>query len=171
MPQNESPLPAPSKTDLEILAVLWDQPSATGRAIYDTLLATGRLRRQIAYTTVKTYLDRLVQKGYIHGHALEDGRGTYQYTAAVSREAVRDHPDTLARLVRVFRLTPAAFIRWCEAHGRLSPQDLAALRTLVHDLSEQTVPSQDHRSPHRRPYEPDQHAEVDVREPPPLGNP
>ena len=158
MPQHESPLPAPSKTDLEILAVLWDRPAATGRAIYDALLATGRLRRPIAYTTMKTYLDRLVQKGYIHGHALDDGRGTYRYTAVVAREAVRDHPDLLARLVRVFHLTPAAFAHWYAAQGRLSPQDLAA-------------PSPDHRSPHRRPYEPDQQAEVDVREPPPLGNP
>ena len=50
-----SQLPAPSRTDLEILAVLWDQPGATGRAIYDALLDTGRLRRRIAYTTIKTY--------------------------------------------------------------------------------------------------------------------
>jgi predicted transcriptional regulator len=133
-------LAAPSKTDLEILAVLWDRPSATGREIYDALLATGRLRHRIAYTTVKTYLDRLVQKGYIHGHALGDGRGTYLYTAVVSREAVRDHPDLLARLVRVFRLTPAEFVRWCEARGQLSQQDKAALSTLLHDLPDQALP-------------------------------
>src|SRR5919109_836822 len=132
-----SQLPVPSKTDLEILAVLWDRPSATGREMYDVLLDTGRLRRRIAYTTVKTYLDRLVQKGYIHGQPLEDGRGTYRYRAAVSREAVRNHPDLLARLVRVFRLTPAEFIRWCHAHGQLSPQDHAALLTLLHDMSDQ----------------------------------
>jgi predicted transcriptional regulator len=136
MPRSSSQLPAPSKTDLEILAVLWDQPSATGRTIYEALLATGRLRHRIAYTTVKTYLDRLVQKGYIHGRMLGDGRGIYMYRAAVSREAVLDHPDLLARLVRVFRLTPAAFIRWCETHGQLSAQDITALRRLVHDLPE-----------------------------------
>jgi predicted transcriptional regulator len=140
MPRTGSPLPAPSKTDLEMLAVLWDRPSATGRAIYDVLLDTGRLRRRIAYTTVKTYLDRLVQKGYIHGHTLGDGRGTSVYTAAVSREAVRDHPDMLARLVRVLRLTPAAFVRWCHAHGQLSPQEHAALHTLLHDLPDPAVP-------------------------------
>jgi predicted transcriptional regulator len=140
MPRPISSLPAPSKTDLEILAVLWDRPSATGREIYDALLDAGRLRRRVAYTTVKTYLDRLVQKGYVHGQPSGDGRGTYVYTAAVSREAVRDHPDLLARLVRVFRLTPAAFIRWCHAHGHLSPQDKAALRTLLQDLP-------DHRRP------------------------
>jgi predicted transcriptional regulator len=140
MPRPISALPAPSKTDLEILAVLWERPSATGREIYETLLATGRVRRRIAYTTVKTYLDRLVQKGYVHGQTLPDGRGTYQYTAAVSREAVRDHPDLLARLVRVFRLTPVEFIRWCHAHGHLSPQDTAALSALLHDMPEEALP-------------------------------
>lgn len=140
MPQPIHHLPAPSKTDLEILAVLWDQPSATGRAIYETLLDTGRLRRRIAYTTIKTYLDRLVQKGYIAGHPSGDGRGTYLYTAAVSRAEVRDHPDLLARLVRVLRLTPAEFTRWCAAHGRLSPPETAALRTLLDHLADPTGP-------------------------------
>ncbi len=140
MPRPISQLPAPSKTDLEILAVLWDRPSATGREIYDVLLDTGRLRRRIAYTTIKTYLDRLVQKGYIQGHPLGDGRGTYRYTAAVSREAVRDHPDLLARLVRVFRLTPAEFTHWCYAHGQLSQQDKTALHTLLHNLPDHTLP-------------------------------
>jgi predicted transcriptional regulator len=140
MPRPISSFPAPSKTELEMLAVLWDRPSATGREIYDVLLDTRRLRRRIAYTTIKTYLDRLVQKGYVHGQSSGDGRGTYVYRAAVSREAVRDHPDLLARLVRVFRLTPAAFIRWCQARGPLSPQDKAALRTLVQDLPDHRVP-------------------------------
>jgi predicted transcriptional regulator len=140
MPPSISQLPAPSKTDLEILAVLWERPSATGREIYDALLDAGRLRRRIAYTTVKTYLDRLVQKGYVHGQTLLDGRGTYQYTAAVSREAVRDHPALLARLVRVFRLTPVEFVRWCHAHDSLSPQDTAALTALLHDMPEGALP-------------------------------
>ena len=140
MPRPSSQLPAPSKTDLEILAVLWDRPSATGREIYDALLAAGRVRRRIAYTTVKTYLDRLVQKGYVHGQPLGNGRGTYVYTAAVSREAVRDHPDLLARLVRVFRLTPAEFLRWCHAHGQLRAQDQTALHALLQGLPDPPVP-------------------------------
>jgi predicted transcriptional regulator len=140
MPRPISQLPAPSKTDLEILAVLWDRPSATGREIYDALLATGRLRRRLAYTTIKTYLDRLVQKGYIAGHPVGDGRGTYRYTAVVSRAEVRDHPDLLARLVRVFRPTPAEFTRWCDAHGQLSQQDTAALHTLLQTLPNHRLP-------------------------------
>ena len=62
-----SQLAAPSKIELEILAVLWDQPSATGRAIDEALRAAGGFRRPLAYTTVTTYLDRLVQKGYLTG--------------------------------------------------------------------------------------------------------
>ena len=140
MPPVISQLPAPSKLELELLAVLWDQPSATGRVVYEALGATGGLRRPLAYTTVKTYLDRLVQKGYIAGHPSGDGRGTYLYTAAVSRAEVRDHPDLLARLVRVLRLTPAEFTRWCAAHGRLSPPETAALRTLLDHLADPTGP-------------------------------
>jgi predicted transcriptional regulator len=140
MPQPVSHLPAPSKTDLEILAVLWDRPSATGREIYNELLDAGRLRRRVAYTTIKTYLDRLVQKGYIDCQPSGDGRGTYRYAAVASRAEVRDHPDLLARLVRVFRLTPAEFIRWCDGHGQLSPQDKAALHALVQNLPVQNGP-------------------------------
>jgi predicted transcriptional regulator len=140
MPRPVSHLPAPSKTDLEILAVLWDRPSATGREIYDELLDAGRLRRRVAYTTIKTYLDRLVQKGYIDCEPSGDGRGTYRYTAVASREEVREHPDLLARLVRVFHLTPAEFIHWCDRHGQLSPQEKAALQALVQNLPASHVP-------------------------------
>jgi hypothetical protein len=53
---------------------------------------------------------------------------------------MRDHPDLLARLIRVLRLTPSEFIRWCAAHGQLSQQDKAALRRLLYDLSDPTSP-------------------------------
>jgi predicted transcriptional regulator len=125
---------------LEILAVLWDQPSATGRAINDALLNNGRLQRRIAYTTIKTYLDRLVQKGYVNAQPSGDGRGTYLYTAVVSRAEMRDHPDLLARLVRVFRLTPMEFTRWCHAHGHLSQPDKAALHKLLRQLPDHSLP-------------------------------
>jgi predicted transcriptional regulator len=92
------------------------------------------------YTTVKTYLDRLVQKGYIHGQPSGDGRGTYGYTAAVSREAVHDHPDLLARFIRVFHLTLVEFLRGRHIQGLLSQQDKAAVRALVHDMPDEAPP-------------------------------
>jgi predicted transcriptional regulator len=61
---------------VEILAVLWDATQATGKAIYEGLLAKGVLHNDIAYATVKTYLDRLIQKGTVTAHTLGDPRGT-----------------------------------------------------------------------------------------------
>lgn len=114
---------------MEKLAILWDRPSATGRAIDEALLDRGRLRRRLAYTTLKTDLDRVVQKGYLDGHPAGEGRGTSLYTAVVSRTEVRDHPDLLAQLVRVWRLTPAECTHVCAAHSHLSQQDTAARHT------------------------------------------
>jgi hypothetical protein len=45
MPRPIYPLPAPAKTDVELRAVLWDQPSATGRAIDEARLDSGPRRR------------------------------------------------------------------------------------------------------------------------------
>ncbi len=56
--------------------MLWDATQATGKAIYEGLLAKGVLHNDIAYATVKTYLDRLIQKGYVTAHTLGDPRGT-----------------------------------------------------------------------------------------------
>jgi hypothetical protein len=53
---------------------------------------------------------------------------------------MRDHPDLLVRLVRVFRLTPAEFTHWCYAHGQLSQQDKTALHTLLPNLPDHTLP-------------------------------
>jgi hypothetical protein len=65
MPRPIRQFPAPSQTDVESLAGLWDRPSATGRESYDVLLATGRLRRRIAATTITTSLARVGQTGDI----------------------------------------------------------------------------------------------------------
>jgi hypothetical protein len=94
-----------------MLAILWDRPSATGRAIDEALL------------------DRVVQKGYLDGHPAGEGRGTSLYTAVVSRTEVRHHPDLIAQLVRVWRLTPAECTHECAAHGHLSQQDTVARHT------------------------------------------
>ena len=51
-----------------MLAILWDQPSATSRAIDEALLDRGRLRRRPAYATLKTDLDRVAQKSDLDAH-------------------------------------------------------------------------------------------------------
>lgn len=142
MPKKTTNLPVPSKTDLEILSVLWDKGQATGREIYDALTALGVLRHTIAYTTVKTYLDRLVHKGYATAKVLSDSRGTHLYTAKVSRQDVRDHTGLLDRLVRALGLRPPEYALWFYQQGRLSSKDKKELERILRTISDKDLPDE-----------------------------
>ncbi|MHC4711323.1 MAG: BlaI/MecI/CopY family transcriptional regulator, partial [Planctomycetota bacterium] len=48
--------------ELEVLKALWDHGPATVRQVMNHL---HQLSRQVAYTTVLTFLTRLEQKGYV----------------------------------------------------------------------------------------------------------
>ena len=61
MPKKQNP--PLSKTDLAILSLFWRKGEATGREIFDGLVEKGDVKKSVAYTTVKTYLDRLIRNG------------------------------------------------------------------------------------------------------------
>lgn len=134
MPKKTAKLRAPSPTDLEILSVLWGKGQATGREIYEALIEQGALRPNAAYTTVKTYLERLVYKGYAAAQVLSDSRGTHLYTAKVSRQDVQDHSGLLDRLVRTLALSPPQLVRWFHKQGRLSSEDRKELERILRSL-------------------------------------
>jgi hypothetical protein len=87
MPPSMSQLPAPSKLELEILAVLWDQPSATGRAVYEALGATGGLRRPLAYTPVTA-----IREGDTDGN--DATAGDPSWNSLQNTPNVSDYPST-----------------------------------------------------------------------------
>lgn len=75
------------------MAVLWDDP--TPRRVRDVLNRLNADRdRPLAYTTVMTVLNRLVEKGSAVRHP--DGRG-YRYTASAPDEAGLAVRGVLAR--------------------------------------------------------------------------
>lgn len=70
------------KAELEALKVLWDHGPATVRQVLDRLRQAGR---QVAYTTVQTFLTRLEQKGLVRS----DKRGlAHVFRARIRREQV-----------------------------------------------------------------------------------
>jgi predicted transcriptional regulator len=71
--------------ELLLMRAVWDSKTTT-REIYDSLPESNRKR--LAFSTVSTYLMRLVQKGYLKREPTE-GR-EYEYTALVAKEAVQD---------------------------------------------------------------------------------
>jgi predicted transcriptional regulator len=100
------------------------------------------LRNDIAYTTVKTCLDRLIHKGYVTARTLGAPRGTYPYTATVSRQEVCDHPDLLERIINALQLRPPELVDWFYQTGILSQKDKAALIKLLPSIPDEALPSE-----------------------------
>lgn len=121
-------IPDLSKTEYDVLRVLWRLRQASVREVHDRLEAeTGW-----AYTTTKTVMDRMAAKGLL---ARENLHGAFVYRPLVSRAA------GLARFVRFFadRVverdlgTVLGLFRDSEA---LSKDELAELERLVQDDSQ-----------------------------------
>jgi predicted transcriptional regulator len=72
----------PPPLELECLSVLWTIGEGNVQAVRDALAG----RRQLAYTTVMTMLDRLARKQAVSRR--KAGR-SFIYTPAVSRETIR----------------------------------------------------------------------------------
>jgi predicted transcriptional regulator len=70
--------PSLSSSELELMKVLWNLRSATLGEIYDAVSE----EKEWSYSTVKTLLSRLVQKGHVKS---DPGRYARKYKACVSR--------------------------------------------------------------------------------------
>jgi predicted transcriptional regulator len=124
--------PPLSNTDLAILSVLWRETSATGRQIYDAMVLNKDIAPSIAYTTLKTYLDRLIQKGYADAK-MDERRGMYFYRATVARDDVMNQHDVLEHVIESLHLTPSAMVRWFAGKKKLSAEEVAKLRRIIEE--------------------------------------
>lgn len=114
--------------ELDVLRVIWDQGSATIRAITDRLYPRGEASE---YATVQKLLERLEDKGHV-AHRVE-GR-TNVYRARIGRDdlVARRLRDTAEQLCDG-SLTP--LLTHLVSAGRLSAEELRELRLLVDRLS------------------------------------
>lgn len=114
--------------ELDVLRVIWDQGSATIRAIADRLYPDGGTSE---YATVQKLLERLEDKGHVAHRA--EGR-TNVYRARVGRDdlVARRLRDTAEQLCDG-SLTP--LLTHLVSAGRLSADELGELRRLVDRLS------------------------------------
>ena len=131
----------PSRTELEILVVLWNKERATAREIHQTLIEKGALRSNVAYTTLRTYLDRLICKGYASAEDSNDFRGTYLYKATFSRGDILNIPGFFDRIVDAIGLRPAEFLLWSHQRGRYNKKDREALEKLLQTISYDQLPN------------------------------
>ena len=68
--------------ELEVLKALWEDGPGTVREVLNRLTRRGR---NLAYTTVQTFLTRLEQKGFVRA---DKSDLAYRYAARVTRERI-----------------------------------------------------------------------------------
>lgn len=118
-----------SEGELEVLEALWDLGPATVRR------TRGRLReggRRWAYTTVKTLLDRLEEKGYVRRDASDRA---HVFEAAVSREDLARR-GVRELIERICGGSPAPLVRALVDDVRLSEDEARELRRLLDERAD-----------------------------------
>ncbi len=110
-------------SEWELLAVLWQRGQGTARDVTDALVAS----KGWAYSTVKTMLDRMVDKELVEATRVGN---VWNYRALVEREAAQR--SAWSRFVdTVFRGTVDPALALLAGDKRLSKSQRAKLRALL----------------------------------------
>jgi BlaI family transcriptional regulator, penicillinase repressor len=124
-----------SEAESVVMEVLWQRSPQTSEEV---LAALGE-RQQWQEATVKTLLNRLLNKGAIE--AQKDGR-RYLYSPRLRREDwVMGESESL--LARLFDGRVAPLVAHFSQHRKLSAADVAELRKLVETLDEENADDRD----------------------------
>lgn len=125
MPQRKDP----SKLELSILGLLWEQGPMTARAVLESL-PDGKER---AYTSVLSVLQAMERK-HLVGHTARGN--THVYHALVERE--RTVGRVLGEIVRdVFGGSRAAVVQELLGGAKVSAEELDAVEQMIADLRRQ----------------------------------
>ena len=108
--------------DLEsaIMDVMWRKGSLTVRDVL------AQLRRRVAYTTVMTVMNRLVEQGTLRRKMGERGAFIYMATKSLEEHTANVTKTSLQRLVRPYG--DAALVQFIEVLDTIPADKLAKLR-------------------------------------------
>lgn len=116
-------LPALAPAEWALMEALWERGRATAGALQADLQST----RDWAYSTVKTILDRLVDKGYVKSRRVGN---VYEYTPRIRRGAAVDRTlDDLTE--RVLDGSVAPLIQHLVERRGLSHDEVRDLRQML----------------------------------------
>jgi len=118
-------IPDLAKSEWVLMEALWTRGQATASALQADL----RSSQGWAYSTVKTMLDRLVEKGYVKSRRVGN---VYEYTPRIRRGAVVSRTiDDLADRVLAGSVSP--FIHRLVESRRLKDDEIRELRRMLDD--------------------------------------
>jgi BlaI family transcriptional regulator, penicillinase repressor len=119
-------LPALSKTQWEIMNVIWQREECCVAEVWKVL----NERRAVARNTVQTQIVRLEEKGWLTHR--DEGGGGFLYTATVSRE--ESQKSSVRQLIEtVFDNSPDGLVLTLLQGGTLSKSEAARIRQLITD--------------------------------------
>jgi BlaI family penicillinase repressor len=122
----QQPPPDILETEWDILDALWTAERATAREVAQALLR----KRGWAYSTVKTLLDRMVEKRLVSARQVGN---VWEYTAAVPRQKAQRW--AWRRLVDVaFGGAVAPTLAFVAKESKLTKQERSELRALLDRL-------------------------------------
>jgi BlaI family penicillinase repressor len=111
------------ETEWDLLEALWTSERATAREVTEALAA----KRGWAVSTVKTLLDRMVEKGLVHARQVGN---VWEYTPAVRRVDARR--SAWGEFVgKAFGGSAAPALHFLARDAKLSKKELAELRALL----------------------------------------
>ena len=116
-----------SEAELQVLATLWEHGPSTVRQVLDRLRDQGR---QLAYTTVLTFLSRLEHKRFV---ASDKSGLAYVYRPRISRERVTNS-RLKAMLETFYDGAPGALVLQLVREQRLTSEEITELQHLINDL-------------------------------------
>jgi len=118
-----------TEAEWDLLEVLWEVERSTAREVAERLAPS----RAWAYSTVKTLLDRMVQKGLVNGRRVGN---VWEYTPAVARaEARRSAWRRFIDTAFAGAMDPA--LRFLASDARLTAKQRAKLRRLLAELEQE----------------------------------
>lgn len=113
--------------ELEVLKSLWEDGPGTVREVLNRLTRRGR---NLAYTTVQTFLTRLEQKGFVRA---DKSDLAYRYAARVTRERISK--SRLRELLdQLYDGAAGPLVLQLVQNERLTPEEIETLQKLIERL-------------------------------------
>ena len=118
-----------SKTEWKIMNICWDNGQVTARNVYEEMIKD----KKRGYQTVKTMMDRLVEKGYLRR---EKFGPIWLYKAVVKRSNVVSRAvDSFVNNVLDNTFTPI-FTHFAKKE-KLTEEEIQALKNLIEEKEEE----------------------------------
>lgn len=122
--QNKNQSAEPTKSELEILQVLWESGPSTVRFVNDML---NEQKREVSYMSTQKLMLIMLEKGFV---TKDDGQMTHIYKAAI--DEVKTKSYMLNRVVHnLFNGSAGSLMMHLLGNKKVSPQEMKYLKQLI----------------------------------------